>query len=111
MVSASIKCPRVEQADRGRGNGEETPMRVQSNPAPLPTNADVDAVRDATWAGVNASDELELRLNRALDALQLKAEQVGLLTIFADSLATAATELAGRAERIRLAVIDSYTTA
>jgi hypothetical protein len=84
----------------------EVPMHTKY---PLPTTA--DAIRDATWASVDAGDQFELRLNRALDALQLKAEQVGFLTIFADSLATAATELAARAKRIRLAAVDAYTTA
>ena len=83
------------------------------------TKGEADEIARSTWAGLDASEAVESNLGLMADdevyatgdVPPMTAEQVGVLTLLADTLETAASELAGRAERIRGAAINLYQQA
>ena len=83
------------------------------------TKGEADEIARSTWAGIDASERVESNLLLLVDeeiyatgdVAPMTTEQVGVLTLLADNLETAASELAGRAERIRSAAINLYQQA
>jgi hypothetical protein len=87
-------------------------MHAQSNPVgvvpDLPTQDKADAIAQATWAGIDACEQLEMHLGKLVreEAFgSVNVEQVGVLTLLAYSLEAAAMELTSRAESISRAAV------
>lgn len=74
----------------------------------FPTKEQTDELATRTWASVDAGERLENDLGRMEEAQPMSVEQVGVLTLLADSLEAAAEELAARGRRIRGLAVERY---
>jgi len=83
------------------------------------TKGEADEIARSTWPGIDASERVESNLLLLVDeevyatgdVAPMTTEQVGVLTLLADSLEAAASALTDRAERIRNAAINLYQQA
>lgn len=74
----------------------------------FPTKQQADELATRMWAGVDASERLENDLGRMEEAQLMSVEQVGVLTLLADSVEAAAEELVARGRRIRGLAVERY---